>query len=126
MREDARRLLAALGVDVPEGDPLLEMACEAVEEQLENETNQDAVPEGLRAMAAEMAAGRVLGAMKDAGRLEGFDLDAAVKQVQEGDASVTFAVGSGSATPEQRLDALIARLRGGRLGECARYRRLEW
>lgn len=54
------------------------------------------------------------------------DLDAAVKQIQEGDTSVTFAAGEGSQTPEQRLDSLIDRLTAGREKELVRYRRLIW
>ena len=38
-------------------------------------------------------------------------MSAAVKQVQTGDTNITFAIGQGSMTPEQRLDSLIAYLR---------------
>ena len=75
-----------------------------------------------------MAAGFYLAAKKAAGQLnlEGVDLDAAVKQIQEGDTSITFAAGEGSQTPEQRLDSLIDRLTAGREKELVRYRRLIW
>lgn len=128
MLEEVKNLLAALGVSVPEGDSALRLICDSVAEQIKNETNQDAVPEGLHHAAVEMAAGKCLCWLRDAGQLEasGFDLDAAVKQIQEGDTSIAFAVGEGSATPEQRLAELIGHLVDGRRREFARYRRLEW
>lgn len=65
--------------------------------------------------------------IKCSGQLEGFDLDAAaVKSIQEGDTNITFALGEGSSTPEQRLNSLIDYLINGRIGEIYRYRRLVW
>ena len=58
--------------------------------------------------------------------IEGFDLDAAVKSIQEGDTNITFALGEGSSTPEQRLNSLIDYLINGRIGEIYRYRRVVW
>lgn len=53
-----------------------------------------------------MAAGQYLQAKKAAGclEMEGINLEPVAKQIQEGDTSVSFAVGEGSLTPEQRLD----------------------
>lgn len=127
MNHDAAALLAALGITVADDDALLGFLCEAVTEQLCNLTNLSEVPHGLYTMAVEMAAGKYLRAMKNAGKLDGFDLDtAAVKSIQEGDTNITYAVGEGSATPEQRLDALITALTSVRLSEIYRYRRLVW
>ena len=77
-------------------------------------------------LGAAMAAGEYLQARKAKGELEGFDLEMAIKSLQEGDTAVTFAIGEGSATPEQRLDALIDHLLNGRMDEVYRYRRLVW
>ena len=73
-----------------------------------------------------MAVGEYLNMKKWSGQLEGFDLDAAVKSIQEGDTNITFALGEGSSTPEQRLNSLIDYLINGRIGEIYRYRRLVW
>lgn len=124
--DDAVALLTALGVTVAADDPLLGFIVNSVTERVKNETNQQEIPEGLRFMAAEMVAGQWLNTMKGAGRLEGFDLDAAVKQIQEGDTNITFAVGDASASPEQRLDSLINYLMNGRTREFIRYRRMLW
>lgn len=126
MRNDVVSLLKALGVTVPDSDPLIDFIINTVTERIKNETNQAAIPEGLHFMAVEMAVGQYLKWKKDCGQLEGFDLEAAVKSIQEGDTNITFAVGEGSGTPEQRLDNLILYLMNGRTNEFKRYRRLVW
>ncbi len=126
LEEDVRKLLTALGIAPSEDDPLLAFVCRSVAERVKNETNRDAVPDGLRYMAAEMAAGQYLSWKKDAGELAGFDTEAAIKEIKEGDTDVTYAIGEGSQTPEQRLDSLIDYLINGRTREFIRYRRLLW
>lgn len=49
-----------------------------------------------------------------------------VKQIQEGDTNVVFAVGSGEQTAEQRLDTLIEWLTAGNMEELKRYRKARW
>ena len=126
MREDAVALLNAFGVTVADADPLLDFIISAVTERIKNETNQPAIPEGLNRLAVEMVAGQYLSLKKGSGQLEGFDLEAAVKQIQEGDTNTVFAIGEGNTTPEQRLDALINYLMNGRTREFIKYRRLSW
>ena len=129
VKEDAATLLEALGITVNlNEDRLLDFICNSVKERIRNETNQRAVPAGLRYMAAEMAAGQYLKWLKDSGNLsaETLDLDAAVKQIQQGDTNITFALGEGSMTPEQRLESLISYLLNGRVGEFKRYRKMLW
>ena len=128
MLEDVKNLLTALGITITGEDPLLTYIVNSVKEQVKNETNQDTMPKGLHYMAVEMAVGRYLSFKKDSGQLTGenFDLDAAIKQIQEGDTNITFAIGEGSLTPEQRLTNLINYLINGRSREFIRYRRLVW
>ncbi|MGN1013833.1 MAG: hypothetical protein ACI4PM_00590 [Butyricicoccus sp.] len=128
MLTQARELLEALGLPNAEDDPLLMLAYDSVSEQIRNQTNQPDVPEDLQQLAAEMIAGQYMRMKKAAGQLkmESVDLSAAVKEIKEGDTTVSFAVGEGSQTSEQRLDALIARLTADRTRELYRHRRLEW
>ena len=126
MREDVVALLEAFGVTVAADDPLLDFIIATVTERIKNETNQPAIPEGLNRLAVEMVAGQYLSLKKGSGQLEGFDLEAAVKQIQEGDTNTVFAIGEGNTTPEQRLDALINYLMNGRTREFIKYRRLVW
>lgn len=126
MREQVITMLTALGVTGAADDPLLDIVITNVQWRIKNLTNLQTIPEGLESMAVSMAAGEYLNMRKATGSLEGFDLEAAVKQIQEGDTNISFAIGEGSSTPEQRLNSLIDYLINGRIGEIYRYRRLVW
>ena len=121
-------LLDALNVAGAADDPLLPYMVNSVTERVKNETNQSELPEGLHYVAVELVVGEYLTFKKNAGQLEidGLDLEAAVKQIQEGDTNTVFAIGDGSQTPEQRLDTLIARLTHDRSREFIRFRRIQW
>ena len=127
MRDKAVAMLTALGVAGAADDPLLDIALNNVQWRIKNLSNLSEIPEGLESLAVSMAVGEYLNMKKCSGQLEGFDLDAAaVKSIQEGDTNITFALGEGSLTPEQRLNGLIDYLINGRIGEIYRYRRLVW
>lgn len=126
MREQLKALLSALGVTDAADDPLLTLALEAAEQRIRNLTNQSETPRGLEPLAVRLAAAEFLRMRRTCGRLEGFDLELAVKQLQEGDTNTTFAVGEGSATPEQRLTEFITALSSGCEAELYRYRRIAW
>lgn len=126
MREDVVSMLTALGVTGAADDPLLDIVISNVQYRVQNETNRADLPDGLKSVAVYMAVGEYLNMKKVSGQLDGFDLDAAIKQIQEGDTNTVFAIGDGSSTPEQRLDALISYLINGRTREFYRFRRLVW
>jgi len=94
--------------------------------RIKNLSNLSEIPEGLENVAVNMAVGEFLNLKKSSGQLAGFDLEAAVKTIQEGDTNISFAIGEGSSTPEQRLNSLIDFLINGRVGEIYRFRRLVW
>ena len=126
MRKEVVDMLRALGFPGAAGDALIDMAIERVQWRIKNLANLREVPEGLESMAVSMAVGEYLNMKKLHGQLEGFDLEAAVKQIQEGDTNTIFAIGDGNSTPEQRLDSLINFLINGRLDGIYRYRKLVW
>ena len=127
MRDKAVAMLTALGVAGAADDPLLDIALNNVQWRIKNLSNLSEIPEGVGSLAVSMAVGEYLNMKKCSGQLEGFDLDAAaMKSIQEGDTNITFALGEGSSTPEQRLNSLIDYLINGRIGEIYRYRRLVW
>ena len=126
MRDDVVAMLTALGVTGAGADPLLDILLMNVQQRIMNKINCSTIPEGLEGVAVYMAVGEYLNAKKAMGQLTGFDLDAAIKQIQEGDTNTVFALGEGSLTPEQRLNSLIDYLINGRIGEIYRYRRLVW
>ena len=119
-------MLTALGVAGAADDPLLDMVLTNVQWRIKNLSNLSEIPEGLESLAVSMAVGEYLNMKKVSGQLEGFDLEAAIKQIQEGDTNTVFAIGDGNLTPEQRLNSLIDYLINGRIGEIYRYRRLVW
>ena len=126
MRDQVISMLTALGVTGATTDPLLDILLQNVQQRILNKTNQSVIPEGLESVAVYMAVGEYLNMKKTVGQLTGFDLDAAIKQIQEGDTNTVFAHGVGSLTPEQRLNGLIDYLINGRSDELYRYRKLVW
>lgn len=127
MREDVTERLKALGYEVRDQDGwMLDFVIAKVENEIKDGCNLSDVPEGLREVAVDMAAGEFLMNMKASGQLTGFDLEAPAKQISQGDTSVTYAIGEGTLTPEQRLDKLIASLTTGHKGRFAAYRRVKW
>ena len=126
MRDQVISMLTALGVTGAATDPLLYILLQNVQQRILNKTNQSVIPEGLESVAVYMAVGEYLNMKKTVGQLTGFDLDAAIKQIQEGDTNTVFAIGEGSLTPEQRLNGLIDYLINGRSDELYRYRKLVW
>jgi hypothetical protein len=63
---------------------------------------------------------------KNSGSLEGFNYDAVIKQIKEGDTSITYAVGQGEDTPENRFDTFVKSLERGFDKWCTPHRRLKW
>lgn len=63
---------------------------------------------------------------KNSGSLEGFNYDAVIKQIKEGDTAITYAVGQGEDTPENRFDAFVKSLERGYDKWITPHRRLRW
>ena len=126
MRDKAVAMLTALGVAGAADDPLLDMVLNNVQWRIKNLSNLSEIPEGLESLAVSMAVGEYLNMKKATGSLEGFDLEAAIKQIQEGDTNTVFAIGDGNLTPEQRLNSLIDYLTNGRSRELYRFRKFVW
>jgi len=119
--------LGSLGYAITESDDwAISFAIQKVENNIKNSCNVTSIPDGLNQEAIDMICGEFLFLKKQSGKLEGFNLDAALKSVQAGDTTVTFAVGQGSMTPEQRLDALLSYLITKGRGEFACYRKIKW
>lgn len=134
MLEDVTARLASFGYVVTEADAwVLGFIIQKVENHIKNDcgvydsvTLTIVIPAGLHEIAVDMVVGEFLLSKKSTGQLTGFDLSAAVKQIQEGDTSITYAIGSGDSTPEQRLDMLISYLMNHGKGELASYRCFKW
>lgn len=127
MLEDVTKRLESFGYEVTEADAwMIEFLIQKIENSIKADCNINTIPEELHEIAVDMVVGEFFLNKKSRGQLEGFDLEAAVKQIHEGDTSVTFAIGDGSKTPEERLDELILYLMNYGKGKFAAYRCIKW
>lgn len=124
---DVLKRLESLGYSPKEDDGwMISFAIQKVENTIKNSCNTTSIPDGLHYTAVDMICGEFLFAKKQSGKLEDFNLETAIKQVQTGDTNVTFSVGEGSSSPEQRLDSLLAHLITSGRGDFACYRKIRW
>lgn len=108
MLEEITERLASFNYQVTEEDSwILTFLIQKVENHIKIICNIDCIPNELSNIVIDMVVGEFLLNKKSTGDLEGFDLEVAIKQIQEGDTSITYAIGEGDLTPEQRLDLLI-------------------
>lgn len=113
--EQLRERLSDLGYETEENEKaILLNAIERAENTIMNNCNCEHVPEELRFVALDMAAGEYLLAAK----CQGSD-NAAVKSVTEGDVSVSF---SDRTPTEELVDELLCRGRE----EMLAFRRIKW
>lgn len=124
MLEDVKVRLASFGYTVTTDDTwMLNFIILKVQEYIKSDCNINTIPEGLNNIAVDMAVGEVLMNKKSIGQLPGFDLSAAIKQIQEGDTSISFDT---SHSPEQKLDSLINYLMNYGKGALTAYRCIKW
>ncbi len=109
-------------------DAAIDWALQKAKSYVCNECGVTEVPDALVYVAVDMAVGEFLQMKKTfaPNDLSGFDLSAAVKQISEGDASVTFATGEGSLTDEQRLSNFISYLLNYGTPQFSCFRRVRW
>jgi len=116
--------LGELGLIPPARDAgLLETLLVGSRRRILAEIGQTELPEELEAVAVDMAAGEYLSFRQSAGGLPEFDQEQVVRQMSQGDTSITYAVESGQQSP---LDALIARLTTPPGALLRQWRRMRW
>ena len=95
---------------------------------VKNSCNITVVPEELYEILIDRICGEFLFSKHKSKTLtlDNFDFDAAVKQLQEGDTNIQFAIGEGSETDEQKLNNLINYLLTYGEGDFICYRKLKW
>lgn len=129
MLERIKERLRSIGYAVKDSDDIaINFAMQKVENTIKNDCNISAIPDGLMNIAIDMAVGEFLMSKKTfaPNDLLNFNLDSAIKQIQEGDTNISFAVGEGSKTDEQRLDSFIDYLLNYGRDEFITYRRFRW
>ncbi len=91
-----------------------------------NYCNITEIPSIINPRLIDRVCGEFLYYKKNAGSLDGFNYDAVIKQIKEGDTSITYAVGQGEDTPENRFDAFVKQLERGYDKWITPHRRLRW
>ena len=129
MLERIKERLRSIGYAVKDSDDItINFAMQKVENTIKNDCNISAIPDGLMHIAIDMVVGEFLMSKKTfaPNELLNLNLDSAIKQIQEGDTNISFAVVEGSKTDEQRLDSFIDYLLNYGRDEFITYRRFRW
>jgi len=115
--------LESLGYEADDADDwLLNFLAEKVSDQIENACNTNEIPDHLFFFAVDMVCAEFLSNKKGVGQLEGFDVQAAVKSINEGDTAIQFAVADGT----DPLESLLQGMKAGLQEQLVRFRRLVW
>lgn len=91
-----------------------------------NYCNIQELPEIITPRLIDRVCGEFLYYKKNSGSLEGFNYEAVIKEIREGDTTVKYAVGQGEDTPENRFDAFVKQLERGYDKWITPHRRLRW
>lgn len=121
--------LTEIGYEVKESDTFsLTFCVEKVTNTIKNETNLQDVPEELEHIAIDMVVGEFLLGKKTftPDDIAGLDLTGVVKEIKEGDTTISFGTGESTQTPEQRLTTYINYLLNYGKAEFSSFRRLKW
>lgn len=124
----AKARLSGLGYEVSDDDnELLEFCRRKTESGVRNFCNLPdncEIPSGLQEILTDRICGEYLLSKRSSLRgLDVSDNSAAVRQITEGDVSVSYAEGT---SPTERLDTYIERLRSCGERELVRFRRIRW
>ena len=93
---------------------------------VQNHCNITDIPNILDPRIIDRVCGDFLYYKKNSGSLEGFNYDAVIKSIKEGDTTITYAVGQGEDTPENRFDTFVKSLDRGFDKWLTPHRRIRW
>lgn len=127
VRDDLVNRLRQLGYTATEADnDQLDFELQKTINYVLNYCNITAIPELVEPRIVERACAYFLYNKKNSGSLDGFNYDAVIKEIKEGDTTVKYAVGQGEDTPENRFDAFVKQLERGFDKWITPYRRIRW
>ena len=106
--------LKDLGYTITDSDiTMLQFELDKTIDYVKNYCNITTIPEILDNRIIDRVCSYFLYNKKNSGSLDGFDYDVVIKSVKEGDTTITYAVGQGEDTPENRFDAFVKSLERG-------------
>lgn len=129
MLEKVKERLISFGYTPKQEDDFsLTFCIEKVSNTIKNEINWQYIPDELECIAVDMAVGEFLLGKKTFAPddIAGLDLTGVVKDIKEGDTTISFGTGESTQTPEQRLTTYINYLLNYGKAEFSSYRRLKW
>lgn len=127
VRDNVIKRLEQLGYNATESDfSQIDYELELTLNYVKNYCNITTIPEILDLRIIDKVCGSFLYYKKNSGSLEGFNYDAVIKSIKEGDTTLTYAVGQGEDTPENRFDSFVKSLERGFDKWITPYRRLRW
>ena len=126
-REQVISRLKMLGYDATMDDyNHIEYELTKTTNYVKNYCNITEIPEILDYRIVDRICADFLYYKKNSGSLEGFNYDAVIKSIKEGDTTVQYAVGQGEDTAENRFDAFVKQLERGFDKWITPHRRLRW
>lgn len=93
---------------------------------VKNYCNIDTIPDILDYRIIDRVCADFLYNKKNSGTLKGFNYEAVIKQIKEGDTTIQYAVGQGEDTAENRFDSFVKQLERGFDKWITPHRRLRW
>lgn len=116
-----------LGYVVTEVDrPIIDFELKSAINYTLNYCNIIEIPEIVEPKLIDRVCSQFLYYKKNSGSLEGFNYDTVIKQIKEGDTAITYAVGQGEDTPENRFDSFVKKLELAYDKWLTPHRRLRW
>lgn len=122
---DVATYLETIGYDLqPADDWMLGFVVQTEVKRIKSDCNITTIPDALLNILVKRVVGSFLHQMFFAGKLTGqIDFGQAVKQIQEGDTSLSFAV---EMLPEAKFCSLVANLKDYGQGDVSAFRKIRW
>ena len=126
-REMVIKRLSQLGCTVSmENYDTVDFELTTVLNYVKNYCNITDIPDILDNRIIDRVCSAFLFNQKNAGKLQGFNYEVAIKELKEGDTTVKYANGQGEDTPENRFDTMVKQLERGFDKWLTPHRRLRW